>query len=211
MNTRTMKGLAPITSALWLVGLRNRLLQIAAAGLMAGFLASAAVAQDTPETDAPPAKPKRQEAKIADIKIASSKGANFNSKENTAEFIGDVVVVHPGFTMNSDRLMVYLLPDQSGMDRAVATGYVTIRKSGDATGSNYYVGKARHATFKGKEQTMVLTDWPQIQQNNTLHIATARDTVMELDQHGTLKTKGLSRTVLPDHEAGGDKPASPAP
>lgn len=161
------------------------------------------------EAEAPPVKPRRQEVKVAEIKIASSKGAKFNSKENTAEFSGDVVVVHPGFTMNSDQLVVYLNADQSGMDRAVATGYVTIRKNGDESGKNYYVGKSRHATFKGGEQTVTLTDWPQIQQNNSLHIATARDTVMKLDKDGTLITEGLSRTVLPDHEATGTQPATP--
>lgn len=164
---------------------------------------SGAFAQEEAAT-APTPKAKRQETKVAEMKISSTKGATFNSKENTAEFRGDVVVIHPGFTMTSDKLLVYLKADQSGMDRAVATGYVTIRKNGDEGGNNYYVGKARHATFNGDAQTVHLTDWPQIQQNNSLHIATARDTVMKLDKDGTLVTDGLSRTVLPDHNAAGD-------
>jgi lipopolysaccharide transport protein LptA len=195
MNTLRLKG--------WI--------RTAALAVAIGFVSSSCVTAQEPADPPPATAAKPKEVKVGNIKIASTKGANFNSKENTAEFIGDVVVVHPGFTMNSDRLMVYLAADQSGMDRAVATGYVTIRKAGDESGKNYYVGKARHATFKGKEQTVTLTDWPQIQQNNSLHIATARDTVMVLDQDGTLKTHGNSRTVLPDNEARGtQQPAQPS-
>lgn len=173
-----------------------------------GTTAAVSTPSTAPTTTTAPSG--RQETKVADIKIASNKGATFNSKDNTAEFRGDVVVVHPGFTMTSDNLLVYMTPDQGGMDRAVATGYVTIRKNGDVASKGHYVGKSRHATFRNADQKMVLTDWPQIQQNNSLHIATARDTVMTLDQEGELETEGPTRTVVPNSKTTGAADSTPA-
>ena len=147
----------------------------------------------------------RIKEKLAEIKITSDQGAVFDTEAKTAIFKGDVIVTHPSFTLTSDKLVVYINEDGIGLDYAIATGYVTIRREGappatEGGKSRNYVGKARKAIFRSKEQTVELTDWPQIQQDNSLHIATERSTVMILDQHGTLTTRGGSRTVVPDRE-----------
>jgi len=136
-----------------------------------------------------------------EIKITSSQGAVFDSNAKTAIFKGEVIVTHPSFTLTSDQLIVYINQDSTGLERAVATGYVTIRKenlASDGKTKSIYIGKARKATFKANEQTVTLTDWPQVQKDDSLHIATERDAVMILNRDGTLTTKGSSRTVVPE-------------
>ncbi len=132
------------------------------------------------------------------VNITSTQSIDYDSKKNVAVFRGDVVVTHPRFTMTSDELEVFLTPDGSGMDRAIATGYVTIRKNNSAKGEkNYYVGKSRRAIYKGSDETVTLTDWPQIQRNNGLMIAEERGTEMILNEAGQLQVNGPARTVVP--------------
>src|SRR5688572_29243737 len=101
MNTRTMKGLARMVSALLLV---------------------ASVAFPAAPAQAAPA-----EMQVAQLKISSEQGVKFNSADNTAVFTGNVVVTHPGFTMTSDRLVVFFNQSKNGLEKAVGTGFVTVR------------------------------------------------------------------------------------
>ncbi len=130
------------------------------------------------------------------MRITNDDKTNFDSEKNTVRYTGNVVVNHPAFVMTCDQLEVFMSEESNEVDRAVATGYVTIRKANASEkDGGYYVGKSRRAIYRGADETVTLTDWPQIQKDASLHIAEARSTTMTMNEAGQLETDGPVRTV----------------
>ncbi len=88
--------------------------------------------------------------------------------------------------------------------KAIARGpMVTIEKR-DENG-DVQIGKCRRLDYDGATGKIVLSEYPQVQRGNILHIATQPDTTMTFDQSGRLQTNGRPRTVI----LSDDKPAAP--
>jgi lipopolysaccharide export system protein LptA len=140
--------------------------------------------------------------------IESDGGASFDNAQNSAEFLGHVVVKDPQFDLTCDALRVVLRPDRKGLLKAVAVGNVVITQErrnerGDLVKS---VGKCGRATYDVPSGDVTLQEWPQIQQGINNQIATDARTVMILNAKGRSKTIGSSRTMIVDQ---GDKALTP--
>ena len=95
--------------------------------------------------------------------------------------------------------------DGGGIERAVAEGNVEIiQEKVDANGKKQrYFGKARRAVFDNDKKTCILYGWPRIAQSTGEGMgketfALQENTVITLDQAGTINVDGLSRTRLTD-------------
>jgi hypothetical protein len=70
-------------------------------------------------------------------------------------------------------------------------------------------GRCKRLEYDGKTGDIILSDFPQVQKGNVLHIATTADTTMIFDKEGRLRTNGRPRTViLSDDQPQGTTPPS---
>jgi lipopolysaccharide transport protein LptA len=137
--------------------------------------------------------------------------AFFDSNKNTGVFTGHVKVFDPRFSLQSDKLTVYLRKGQDqGLERAVADGNVgVVRERPDPnTGQpTRAVGRSDHAVYTAGDGNVELTGTPRVQQGPNMHVATSADTVMLINQNGQLTTHGPSRTEI-HQEAKEEKPGT---
>lgn len=83
----------------------------------------------------------------------------------------------------------------SGIKKAIATGAtVTIEKLSEE--GDTQIGKCRKAVYDGLSGEIVMSNFPQVQKGNILHVATQPDTLMIFDQKGSLRTVGRPRTII---------------
>lgn len=126
--------------------------------------------------------------------------ADFNSKEYIGTFSGQVIVKDPRFSLQADKLIVYLARGkEQGLERAIAEGNVAVVR--EAPGENggapvRSVGRADRAVYTAKDGNVELTGTPRMQSGLNSHVATSPDTVMIINQSGQLTTRGPSRTEL---------------
>ena len=126
--------------------------------------------------------------------------ADFNSKEYIGTFSGQVIVKDPRFSLQADKLIVYLARGkEQGLERAIAEGNVAVVR--EAPGENggapvRSVGRAERAVYTAKDGNVELTGTPRMQSGLNSHVATSPDTVMIINQSGQLTTRGPSRTEL---------------
>ena len=144
--------------------------------------------------------------------------AFFDSAKNIGIFTGHVVVIDPRFIIQSDKLTAYISKtEDQGLEKAVADGNVgVVRDRPDPNGGppKRSVGRSEHAVYTANDGNVELTGAPRVQQGMHMHIATADDTVMILNQAGQLTTHGPSRTELPQEPKAETSPkpeASPKP
>jgi hypothetical protein len=57
-------------------------------------------------------------------------------------------------------------------------------------------GRCKRMDYNGLTGDITLSDYPQVQKGNVMHIATTSDTVMVFDKSGKLSTNRPSRTVI---------------
>ena len=137
--------------------------------------------------------------------------AFFDSNKNVGVFTGHVKVLDPRFSVQSDKLTVYLRKGQDqGLERAVADGNVgVVRERPDPnTGQpTRAVGRSDHAVYTAADGNVELTGTPRVQQGPNMHVATSADTVMLINQSGQLTTHGPSRTEI-RQEAKEEKPGT---
>lgn len=100
---------------------------------------------------------KSAEAAAASSTEITSKQLRMDTEKKIAYFDGDVVVVDPKFMLRANRLVVYLNPNGSGMDRAEAYDDVVIVQEEEARKA--VCQKAVYTVADGK---MVLTGNPRI-------------------------------------------------
>lgn len=143
---------------------------------------------------------------------------------NSAIFVytGRVRARHPQFFIECDELILEMVkpPDESksakdktqtasikgnsdglverkdsGIKKATATGAtVTIEKISEE--GDTQIGKCRKAVYDGITGEIVMSNYPQVQKGNILHVATQPDTLMIFDQKGSLRTIGRPRTII---------------
>jgi lipopolysaccharide transport protein LptA len=132
--------------------------------------------------------------------IESDGGASFENTDNSAEFIGHVVVKDAQFDLTCDRLHVVLRPDRKGLQKVIASGNVVItqQKKNDRGDIVKSVGKCGKATYDAATGDVTLQEWPQIQQGINSQVSTEPTTVMILNAKGRSRTIGGSRTMIVD-------------
>src|SRR5438067_13733425 len=126
--------------------------------------------------------------------------AFFDANKNIGIFGGHVKVSDPRFTLQSERLTVYITKGQNqGLDKAIAEGNVAVvRDRPDPNGGppTRAVGRSDQATYIASTGNVELRGTPRVQEGVNTHIATSSDTVMVVNQNGQLTTHGPSRTEI---------------
>jgi len=126
--------------------------------------------------------------------------AFFDSNKNIGIFGGHVKVTDPRFTLQSERLTVYITKGQNqGLEKAIAEGDVAVvRDRPDPNGGapTRAVGRAEQATYVAATGDVELRGTPRVQEGVNTHIATSPETVMVVNQNGQLTTHGPSRTEI---------------
>jgi lipopolysaccharide transport protein LptA len=126
--------------------------------------------------------------------------AFFDSNKNVGIFSGHVKVADPRFTLQSEKLTVYITKGQNqGLEKAVAEGNVAVvRDRPDPNGGapTRAVGRSDQATYIAATGNVELRGTPRVQEGVNTHIATSPDTVMVVNQNGQLTTHGPSRTEI---------------
>lgn len=144
-------------------------------------------------------KPRPQNARTI---IDCENGAWFDDVSNTIEFSGKVVVTDPQFMLTCDQLNVVMNDNRQGLKTATAKGNVVIHQEnvndqGEVTKS---IGKGGEAVYEPATGDVTLRYWPQIQQGVNYQVATEEGTVMILNNKGTSRTIGQSRSMLVDQD-----------
>lgn len=126
--------------------------------------------------------------------------AFFDSNKNIGIFSGHVKVADPRFTLQSEKLTVYITKGENqGLEKAIAEGNVAVVRDrpdpngGEATRA---VGRSDKATYIAATGDVELRGTPRVQEGVNTHIATSPDTVMVVNQNGQLTTHGPSRTEI---------------
>jgi lipopolysaccharide transport protein LptA len=129
-------------------------------------------------------------------------GAWFDDASNTIEFSGKVVVTDPQFTLTCDQLNVVMNDNRQGLKKATAKGNVVIHQEnvndhGEVIKS---IGKGGEAIYEPGTGDVTLKYWPQIQQGVSYQVATEEATIMILNNKGTSRTIGQSRSMIVDQD-----------
>ena len=126
--------------------------------------------------------------------------AFFDSNKNVGIFSGHVRVADPRFTLQSEKLTVYITQGENqGLEKAIAEGNVAVvRDRPDPNGGppTRAVGRSDQATYVAATGNVELRGTPRVQEGENTHIATSPDTVMVVNQNGQLTTHGPSRTEI---------------
>ena len=126
--------------------------------------------------------------------------AFFDSNKNVGIFSGHVKVADPRFTLQSEKLTVYITKGQNqALEKAIAEGNVAVvRDRPDPNGGppTRAVGRSDKATYLATTGDVELRGTPRVQEGLNTHIATSPETVMVVNQNGQLTTHGPSRTEI---------------
>jgi lipopolysaccharide transport protein LptA len=138
-----------------------------------------------------------------------AENAFFDANKNIGIFNGQVRVTDPRFSLQSDKLTVYVSKGENqGLERAIAEGNVAVvRDRPDPNGGppTRSVGRAEQATYIATTGDVELRGTPRVQEGVNTHIATSPDTVMVVNQKGQLTTRGPSRTEIRQEPKTDDK------
>jgi lipopolysaccharide transport protein LptA len=138
-----------------------------------------------------------------------AENAFFDANKNIGIFNGQVKVSDPRFSLQSDKLTVYVSKGKNqGLEKAVAEGNVAVvRDRPDPNGGppTRSVGRADQATYVATTGDVELRGTPRVQEGVNTHIATSPDTVMVVNQKGQLTTHGPSRTEIRQEPKTDDK------
>jgi lipopolysaccharide transport protein LptA len=143
--------------------------------------------------------------------------AFFDSTKNIGIFTGRVKVTDPRFSLQSNKLTVFITKGQNqGLEKAVAEGDVGLvrdRPNPDGGAPTRAVGRADKAVYTAATGDVELTGTPRVQEGMNMHVATSPDTVMIINQNNQLTTHGPSRTEIrqqPKEETKGETTPSAA-
>ncbi len=97
-----------------------------------------------------------------------------------------------------------------GIRKAVATGSTVTIEKRNAEGE-VQMGKCRKAVYDGVTGAITMSNYPQVQRGNILHMATQPDTLMVFEKDGRLRTTGRPRTVILSEDGKEEGGAVPEP
>ncbi|QQY07820.1 MAG: hypothetical protein JMM75_00875 [Candidatus Xiphinematobacter sp.] len=130
--------------------------------------------------------------------IACAREVIFREGASMAEFFGQVIVRDPQFKLYCDHLILTLRKDHQGIQHAEAIGNVVVIQENahphrQAVRS---VGRAGRVHYNPLTGSLLLTEWPQLWQGASGHIATGKKTRMTLNKSGHSNTVGQNKTVI---------------
>lgn len=190
--------------------------------------------QALPPLEDPAAKPREPTV------VIEADEAVFNLREAVFVYTGHVRARHPQFYIECDELVVEMLreekvdeakdkskkapdkkradeaitagdePRDGGIRKAVATGSTVTIEKRNAEGE-VQMGKCRKAVYDGVTGAITMSNYPQVQRGNILHMATQPDTLMVFEKDGRLRTTGRPRTVILGEEEGSGAGVLPEP
>ena len=139
------------------------------------------------------------------MEITSDEVEMDNAKRTTA-FIGNVILEHPTFHLESDRLLIYMNDvngaSEAPFKQAVATGAkVIVKRLNDKGGED--VGQSRKAVYSAHTGDLVLSGGPaQLQSGERLVKTSSDDATITLKKDGNhsvkdRSTKGGNTVVIP--------------
>jgi lipopolysaccharide transport protein LptA len=170
--------------------------------------------EKTPPNNSSPPTVKTSEPTTTEI---YANEAFFDSNKNMGIFSGSVKVVDPRFSLQSDKLTVFISKgEKQGLEKAIAEGNVgVVRDRPDPNGGppTRAVGRSNKATYLAATGEVELVGTPRVQEGKNLHVATSPGTVMVINQSGELRTHGPSRTDIlqpPSEEKNEQENASPS-
>jgi lipopolysaccharide transport protein LptA len=179
------------------------------AGQTTSPTASPAPKKEKKEKSSPKASPEKSASLLGPANSQSNEpitteiyadDAFFDANKNVGIFSGHVKVADPRFTLQSEKLTVYITKGENqGLEKAVAEGNVAVvRDRPDPNGGppTRAVGRADQATYIATTGDVELHGTPRVQEGVNTHIATSADTVMIVNQKGQLTTRGPSRTEI---------------
>lgn len=167
----------------------------------------------------PVAKPEKRAKGPTEI---TAREATFDNRTHEAAFTGDVVVKDPEFGVSCEKMTVYLkkLPEKSsaeqrpkdalesgsGLEKVIAEIDVVISQTKkDANGKlQRYIGRARKAVYDNTTGNVILSGWPQIEEN-VGGIVSKKITSLEercvitVNRAGKIDVNGLHKTSLQDN------------
>jgi lipopolysaccharide transport protein LptA len=171
--------------------------------------ASLAPKKEKKEKSSPKASPDKSASVLGPMNAQSNEpitteiyadDAFFDSNKDVGIFSGHVKVADPRFTLQSEKMTVYITKGQNqGLEKAVAEGNVAVvRDRPDPNGGppTRAVGRADQATYIATTGDVELRGSPRVQEGVNTHIATSPDTTMIVNQKGQLTTHGPSRTEI---------------
>lgn len=178
-------------------------------GQTASLPASPAPKKEKKEKSSPKPSPDKGQSLLGPLNSQSNEpitteiyadDAFFDSNKNVGIFSGHVKVADPRFTLQADKLTVYITKGENqGLDKAVAEGNVAVvRDRQDPNGGppTRAVGRSDQATYIATTGDVELRGTPRVQEGVNTHIATSPDTVMVVNAKGQLTTRGPSRTEI---------------
>jgi len=126
--------------------------------------------------------------------------AFFDSTKNMGIFSGRVKVVDPRFSLQSDKLTVFITKGENqSMEKAIAEGNVGLvrdRPAANGGAPTRAVGRSDKATYTAATGDVELVGTPRVQEGPNMHVATSPNTVMVISQNSQLRTHGPSRTEI---------------
>ncbi len=150
--------------------------------------------------------PLPQAGAMGDLMIAANSQTDFSTDQNRVVFAGSVVMRNERFYLTADKLVVYMKPNQGGLDFAEAQGNVTVKlvEDGHETGA---AGQSNVAVYQPKTGEIKLRGWPKLRLNDKAHIASSATTEMSLFTDGRMTTSGRNQTVFTPASAAGTSSA----
>ncbi len=154
--------------------------------------------------------------------VIDAERTDFDLKKGVFLYSGNVRARHPDFYIECQELEVYMMKEDPAkksrprdsvvkkeedkappIQKAIARGPMVVIEKRDPQG-DVQQGRCKRLDYNGLTGEIVLSDFPQVQKGNVMHVATTSDTIMVFDKSGKLSTNRPSRTVI----LGGDQPQS---
>jgi lipopolysaccharide transport protein LptA len=155
----------------------------------AAFVSPAPTAAPEPSRETVPANPS------APVSIQSDRQADYDKEQNSLTFTGKVGLDHATFQLRSEKLVVFLKDDRTGLEHAEASGNVIVQVYG-SEGSEKTIASGTRAIYEPASGELTLNGWPRLQQKGSRQESTASSTkIVYTIATGEFRTVGPVRTV----------------
>lgn len=147
--------------------------------------------------------------------VIDAERTDFDLKKGIFLYSGKVRARHPDFYIECEELEIYMMKKGAEekrsrtstvnankeddkappIQKAIARGSMVVIEKRDPKG-DVQQGRCKRLDYNGLTGEITLSDFPQVQKGNVMHVATTSDTIMVFDKSGKLSTNRPSRTVI---------------